>query len=89
MLRVLNLYPNHLAHPFHPPTLLCRAVRAVLQVWRVPEDPVLYDMLRPSFDQLPASYRASVCYHLGIHPLHPPLKLLARLRDAAHAHGGE
>ncbi|GBF88120.1 26S proteasome regulatory subunit [Raphidocelis subcapitata] len=58
------------------------------QVWRSPECDALYGQLRPSFEQLPASFRASRSYHLGIHAAHPPMRLLGALRDAAHARGG-
>lgn len=33
-------------------------------------------MLRPRIDTLPPRFRAAVNYHIGVHPLHPPLKLL-------------
>jgi hypothetical protein len=48
-------------------------------VWRGKGDPCeeLYAMLRPRIDNLPPEYRnATVNYHIGIHPLHPPLRLL-------------
>ncbi len=67
-----------------------RAARA--QVWRGRGDPcdALYDMLRPRFDSMPITYQTQAAnYHLGIHPLHPPHKLMRSLRAAAHARGGE
>lgn len=60
------------------------------QVWRSRECDALYGQLRPAFEQLPGSYQlATANYHLGIHAAHPPMKLLAALREAAHARGGE
>uniref|UniRef100_A0A7S0RQS8 Carbohydrate kinase PfkB domain-containing protein n=1 Tax=Chlamydomonas leiostraca TaxID=1034604 RepID=A0A7S0RQS8_9CHLO len=60
------------------------------QVWRGAGDPCdeLYSMLRPRIDNLPPHFLRAPTYHIGIHPLHPPLKLLRALREAAHAHGG-
>ncbi|PNW86482.1 hypothetical protein CHLRE_02g088300v5 [Chlamydomonas reinhardtii] len=61
------------------------------QVWRGRDDPCdqLYDMLRPRYDTMPPAFQCRTSnYHLGVHPLHPPRRLLARLRAAAHAAGG-
>ncbi len=38
--------------------------------------------------QVPEPYRHAANAHLGIHPLHPPRRLLTALRSAAHARGG-
>jgi hypothetical protein len=72
----------HATHKCHTPAFC-------LQIWRVRECDELYQQLRPSFSQLPASFQSSVHYHLGIHAGHPPMKLLRALRDAAHTRGGE
>lgn len=61
----------------------------IMQVWRVPECAELYQQLRPRFDELPTHFQSSTHYHLGIHAAHPPMKLLAALRAAAHNRGGE
>ena len=45
-------------------------------------------MLRPKFDGLPEHFRRARSFHIGVHPLHPPLKLLRELRQAAHSRGG-
>lgn len=37
---------------------------------------------------MPPAFQRSSNYHLGIHPLHPPMRLLAALRAAAHSNGG-
>ncbi|KAG2435179.1 hypothetical protein HXX76_007262 [Chlamydomonas incerta] len=61
------------------------------QIWRGRDDPCdqLYDMLRPRYDTMPPAFqRRTANYHLGVHPLHPPRRLLTRLRAAAHAAGG-
>lgn len=60
------------------------------QVWRGRDDPCdeLYNMLRPRYDTMPPAFQRSSNYHLGIHPLHPPMRLLAALRAAAHSNGG-
>ncbi|KAG2485560.1 hypothetical protein HYH03_015725 [Edaphochlamys debaryana] len=60
------------------------------QIWRGRDDPndQLYDMLRPKYDTMPYSFQRSSNYHLGVHPLHPPQRLLTLLRAAAHAQGG-
>uniref|UniRef100_A0A7R9VJX3 Carbohydrate kinase PfkB domain-containing protein n=1 Tax=Chlamydomonas euryale TaxID=1486919 RepID=A0A7R9VJX3_9CHLO len=60
------------------------------QIYRVAGDPCdsLYEMLRPKFDVLPRRFREARNYHIGVHPLHPPLRALAAMRAAAHAAGG-
>ncbi|GFR44587.1 hypothetical protein Agub_g5864, partial [Astrephomene gubernaculifera] len=60
------------------------------QIWRGRDDPCeeLYDMLRPRYDSLPPAFRTSANFHLGLHPLHPPLRLMRQLRRAAHENGG-
>ncbi|GIL78363.1 hypothetical protein Vretimale_7719 [Volvox reticuliferus] len=60
------------------------------QIWRGRDDPCdeLYDMLRPKYDIMPPHFQRSCNYHLGIHPLHPPLRLMRQLRQAARANGG-
>jgi sugar/nucleoside kinase (ribokinase family) len=58
------------------------------QVWRSPECDGLYRQLLPAFDQLPAGFRGAGAYHLGLHAAHPPMRLLAQLREEAHARGG-
>ncbi|GIL57814.1 hypothetical protein Vafri_13053 [Volvox africanus] len=45
-------------------------------------------MLRPKYDTMPPHFQRSCNYHLGIHPLHPPLLLMQQLRQAARANGG-
>ena len=54
-----------------------------LQVWRHAGDPndELYEMLRPKFDNLPGNFRRAKNFHIGVHPLHPPLELLGTLRE--------
>lgn len=37
---------------------------------------------------MPKHFSRAINYHLGIHPLHPPKRLMAALRQAAHAQGG-
>lgn len=54
----------------------------------MPDCPGLYQQLRPTFEQLPPHFQSSKHYHLGIHATHPPMKLLAALRAAAHSNGG-
>ncbi|GLI71434.1 hypothetical protein VaNZ11_016648 [Volvox africanus] len=60
------------------------------QIWRGRDDPCdeLYNMLRPKYDAMPPHFQRSRNYHLGIHPLHPPLLLMRQLRQAARANGG-
>jgi hypothetical protein len=64
------------------------ACPSLVQVWRVPDCPELYQQLRPTFDELPAHFQSSRHYHLGIHASHPPMKLLRALQAAAHRRGG-
>ena len=61
-----------------------------MQVWRHAGDPCneLYEMLRPEFARLPDRCRTARSFHIGVHPLHPPLELLGMLRQAAHSRGG-
>ncbi len=47
----------------------------------------LYGTFR-RYDTMPPAFQRSSNYHLGIHPLHPPMRLLAALRAAAHSNGG-
>jgi sugar/nucleoside kinase (ribokinase family) len=54
----------------------------------VPESEHLYAQLLPSFSQLPPAFQRARNYHLGIHPLHVPQRLLQQLRAAARAGGG-
>lgn len=54
----------------------------------MPETDELYAQLLPKFSQLPPSFQQARSYHLGVHPLYLPRKLLASLRAAAHASGG-
>lgn len=48
------------------------------QVWRGLGDPCdeLYQMLRPRSDNLPPHFLRASSYHLGVHPLHAPVRLL-------------
>jgi sugar/nucleoside kinase (ribokinase family) len=52
------------------------------EIWRTKQTPEQAEMLLPSVRSLPSSFRLAGCsaYHLGIHPEHPPLKLLQELR---------
>ena len=58
------------------------------QVWRVRGDPCdeLYEMLRPKLDQVPQHFKQARNYHIGVHPLHPPLRLLRALRQVRVRH---
>ncbi|KAJ9523286.1 hypothetical protein QJQ45_023973, partial [Haematococcus lacustris] len=60
------------------------------QVWRGPggEGEELWDMLRPRLDTLPDHFLRAANFHIGVHPQHPPLRLLRELRQLAHAAGG-
>jgi len=60
------------------------------QVWRGKGDPCdeLYDMLRPKFDTMPPHFKIARNFHIGVHPLYPPLRLLRKLREVAHEAGG-
>ncbi|KAJ9522564.1 hypothetical protein QJQ45_008333, partial [Haematococcus lacustris] len=59
-------------------------------VWRGPggEGEELWDMLRPRLDTLPDHFLRAANFHIGVHPQHPPLRLLRELRQLAHAAGG-
>lgn len=50
------------------------------QIWRVPEDATLYNMLRLEWEQMPAAFQSAANFHIGVHPLHPPLQLMDHLR---------
>lgn len=58
------------------------------QVWRGRGDPCdeLYEMLRPKLDRVPHHFKQARNYHIGVHPLHPPLRLLRALRQVRVRH---
>lgn len=58
------------------------------QVWRTPANDALYAMLRPSFDTLPAAFRAARGMALGINPNTPCIELMQRMQTATRAAGG-
>ena len=43
-------------------------------------------MMRPNFDGLPGHFKRARNYHLAVHPLHPPMQLMAALRQASYQH---
>ncbi len=57
----------------------------ISQVWRNKGDPcpALFEMLRPEFDSLPEHFKRAKSFHIGIHPEHPPMKLLRKLKQAS------
>ncbi|KAF5839767.1 Ribokinase-like protein [Dunaliella salina] len=60
------------------------------QIWRSKGDPceALYALLRPRLDTLPQHYDQAQNFHLGAHPVTPPLELMRGLHARAQAAGG-
>ena len=52
------------------------------QVWRTPEGPDVYAMLRPEPTELPTRLLGSRAAHVGVHPNRPSLELVRSLRAA-------